>query len=50
MRDQGKVGGAAKEGAFSEHGEVTGNRSKVSGIYVERSIVVTRFSTRTKTA
>jgi hypothetical protein len=33
---KGEVGGAAsKEGAFSEHGEVTGNRSKVSGVYVE---------------
>jgi hypothetical protein len=33
---KGKVDGAAsKEGAFSEHGEVTGDRSKVSGVYVE---------------
>jgi len=33
---KGEVGGAmSKEGAFSEHGEVTGNHSKVSGVYVE---------------
>jgi hypothetical protein len=33
---KGEVGGAAsKEGTFSEHGEVNGNRSKVSGVYVE---------------
>ena len=33
---QGEVSGAAsKEGTFSEHGEVTGNRSKTWGVYVE---------------
>jgi len=33
---KGEVGAAAsKEGAFSEHGEVAANRSKVSGVYVE---------------
>jgi hypothetical protein len=33
---KGEVGGAAsKEGAFSEHGEVAGNHSKVWGVYVE---------------
>ncbi len=33
---KGEVGGAAsKEGAFSEHGDVTGSRSKASGVYVE---------------
>ena len=33
---KGEVGGAtSKEGAFSEHGEVTANRTKVSGVYVE---------------
>jgi hypothetical protein len=33
---KGEVGGAAsKEGAFSEHGEATANRSKVSGVYAE---------------
>jgi len=33
---KGEVGGAAsKEGTFSEHGEVTGSRSKTWGVYVE---------------
>jgi hypothetical protein len=33
---KGEVGGAAsKEGAFSEHGEVSGNHSKTWGVYVE---------------
>ena len=33
---KGEVGGAAsKEGAFSEHGEVSGNHSKVWGVCVE---------------
>src|SRR5712692_3162797 len=33
---KGEVGGAAsKEGAFSEHREVTGNHIKGSGVYVE---------------
>jgi hypothetical protein len=33
---KGEVGGAAsKEGVFSEHGEVSGDQSKVSGVYVE---------------
>jgi hypothetical protein len=33
---KGEVGGAAsKEGVFSEHGEVSGDHSKVSGVYVE---------------
>ena len=33
---KGEVGGAAsKEGAFSEHGEVSGSHSKVWGVYVE---------------
>jgi hypothetical protein len=33
---KGEVGGAAsKEGAFSEHGDVSGNRGKVWGVYVE---------------
>jgi hypothetical protein len=34
--DKGEIGGAkSKDGAFSEHGEVVGNHSKVSGVYVE---------------
>jgi hypothetical protein len=33
---KGEVGGAAsKEGVFSEHGEVSGDHSKASGVYVE---------------
>ena len=33
---KGEVGGAAsKEGVFSEHGEVSEDHSKVSGVYVE---------------
>jgi hypothetical protein len=33
---KGEVGGAAsKEGVFSEHGEVSGDHSKVSGVFVE---------------
>jgi len=33
---KGDVGGAAsKEGAFSEHGEVSGDRGKTWGVYVE---------------
>lgn len=32
----GEIGGvASKEGAFSEHGETAGNRSKSSGVFVE---------------
>jgi hypothetical protein len=33
---KGEVGGtASKEGTFSEHGDVAGNRSKAWGVYVE---------------
>ena len=33
---KGEIGGAtSKEGAFAEHGEVTGNNGKVWGVYVE---------------
>jgi hypothetical protein len=46
---KGEIGGAAsKEGAFSEHGDVAGNHSKAWGVYVERLISATKFSTRIK--
>ena len=33
---KGETGGvASKEGVFSEHGEMTGSRSKASGVYVD---------------